>query len=194
MKRRKIDDYLYSISANYILLRKLDPKEAMAYALYCSDRDVIEQLRKDEIWDYWFRRDIPPVGETPTGKRNYLWCRLLIGALQWSLLRKWGQQDQYIRLNVIAPNLDFRTEFTRRTGLPYNIKNLYKLEVDDPFDNIALFRRFINARYRTAYNFNYVYIDQMNTILHNILDHLLTGKHFHPEEEYPMINGRVVVA
>lgn len=169
MKRQKLEDLLpgaYSKGAKYVLLRKVDAKEAMGYALLHSDRDIIEYLRNDEIWKFWFQRDLfpdipmwfPQEGETPVWKRFYLWYRLLIGALQWMVIRTWNEEYiRYVQFNVIEIenlHMDFRPIFTHFTSLPYTYKNLSESVTVGTTPNnrkigpgLVDYRNFIRSRY-----------------------------------------------
>lgn len=141
-KRPRIEDLIVptlSRAAKYKILKKVDAKDAMNYAIN-GDRDIVELLRQDDIWKFWFESDMdiaytpeipesfPREGDGPLWKRWYLWWRFAIGMFQWAIVRKQeilnayppNSTIRYIELNVLeltTPRetiyLDFRTEFTR---------------------------------------------------------------------------------
>ena len=139
------------------MLTQVDVRDAMSAAMASGNqtlwKHVVEHMRQEAIWRYWMERDLKIVfdykrGDLPTWidqryvtdapkwKVYYLWMRLIIGFLQWNLLRKkWpyfiegyppGSTLKYVTLNTIelSPTgddffkskpilLDFRKEFKR---------------------------------------------------------------------------------
>lgn len=140
-KRPKLEEILQphlSLDAKYELLKRADAKDAMNYAI-SGDRDIVRLLRNDNIWKFWFQRDLdiiytdeipnpfPRDGEQPIWKRWYLWCRLFIGMIQWNIIKTMSPVAYppnytitYVNLNVMKATkenkslyLDFRSEFPR---------------------------------------------------------------------------------
>jgi hypothetical protein len=189
MKRPRLEDVIVpglSRDSKYEILKKADAKDAMNYAI-SGDRDIVELLRQDNIWRFWFQRDMaivytqeipiyfPQEGEGPLWKRWYLWWRLTIGMYQWDII---GRQEilnayppnstiRYVELNVLeltTPQghtyLDFRTEFIR----------IMSTLVGDGFTYSIEHIKFVNISFLRAIATRYI-IDDDNYVWNNLALH-----------------------
>jgi hypothetical protein len=128
----------------FALLTQVEVQDAMNFAI-ASGGDVrfsmiVEVMRNDKIWQFWFQRDLKIVHdtkwkwpfesvETPAWKTYYLWWRLVISCFQYSVLKNEqilavypeDSKVRFVRLNELelkTPKgevimLDFRREYPR---------------------------------------------------------------------------------